>query len=146
MCRSYQVLAIGAKPRFALTGTKVARAAARSAFDMDLAPGRPSGPADLQQLIAAMARANATWGEERIAAELLLKLGLRISPRTVRRYMSRGGRPRDRRPSQPWSTFVRNHASAMLACDFFVTITASFRTLYVFVVWRSAHAGSCIGT
>ena len=39
------------------------------------APGRPSVPADLQQLIAAMARANATWGEERIAAELLLKLG-----------------------------------------------------------------------
>ena len=81
-----------------------------------------------------MARANATWGEERIAAELLLKLGLRVSPRTVRRYMSRGGRPRDRRPSQQWSTFVRNHAGAMLACDFFVTITASFRTLYVFVV------------
>jgi putative transposase len=98
------------------------------------APGRPSVPADLQQLIAAMARANATWGEERIAAELLLKLGLRVSPRTVRRYMSRGGRPRDGRPSQQWSTFVRNHASALLACDFFVTITARFRTLSVFVV------------
>ncbi len=81
-----------------------------------------------------MARANATWGEERIAAGLLLKLGLRVSPRTVRRYMSRGGRPRDRRPSQQWSTFVRNHAGAMLACDFFVAITARFRTLYVFVV------------
>jgi hypothetical protein len=29
---------------------------------------------------------------------------------------------------------VRNHAGAMLACDFFVTITATFRTLYVLVV------------
>jgi hypothetical protein len=29
---------------------------------------------------------------------------------------------------------VRNHAEATLACDFFVTITATFRTLYVFVV------------
>ena len=29
---------------------------------------------------------------------------------------------------------MRNHAGAMLACDFFVTITASFRTLYVFVL------------
>jgi hypothetical protein len=29
---------------------------------------------------------------------------------------------------------VRNHAGAMLACDFFVTITARFRTLYVFVL------------
>jgi len=42
---------------------------------------------DLQQLIAMMAAANRTWGEERIAAELLVKLGIRVSPRTVRRYM-----------------------------------------------------------
>jgi putative transposase len=98
------------------------------------ARGRPPLPADLQQLIAAMARANVTWGEERIAAELHLKLGLRVSPRTVRRYMARGGTPRDHLSSQRWSTFVRNHVGAMLACDFFVTITAMFRTLYVFVV------------
>jgi putative transposase len=32
-----------------------------------------------------MARSNPTWGEERIAAELLLKLGIRVSPGTVRR-------------------------------------------------------------
>jgi putative transposase len=98
------------------------------------ASGRPPVPTDLQQLIAAMARANAAWGEERIAAELQLKLGLRVSPRTVRRYMSLGGRLRNRRSSQQWSTFVRNHAGAVLACDFFVTITARFRTLYVLVV------------
>jgi putative transposase len=97
-------------------------------------PGRPPLPADVQHLIAAMARANATWGEERIAAELRLKLGLCVSPRTVRRYMPKHGRPRDRVSSQRWSTFVRNHAGAMLACDFFITITAGFRTLYVFVV------------
>ena len=59
------------------------------------APGRPLLAVDVQQLIAAMARANATWGEERIAAELRLKLGLCVSPRTVRRYMPLGGRPRD---------------------------------------------------
>ena len=98
------------------------------------APGRPPLPPDVQQLIAAMARANVTWGEERIAAELRLKLGLTVSPRTVRRYMRRGEAPRDRISSHQWSAFVRNHASAMLACDFFVTITATFRTLYVFVV------------
>ena len=34
-----------------------------------------------------MADDNPTWGEERIAAELLLKVGIRISPRTGRRYM-----------------------------------------------------------
>jgi putative transposase len=89
---------------------------------------------EVQRLIAAMARANATWGEERIAAELRLKLGLCVSPRTVRRYMRPGGRPRDRLSSKRWSTFVRSHAGAILACDFFVTITARFRMLYVFVV------------
>ena len=85
-------------------------------------------------MIADMARANRTWGEERIAAELLLKLGISLSPRTVRRYMRR---PRSARPgsgTQAWSTFVRNHARDVLACDFFVTVTARFRLVYVFVV------------
>jgi len=36
-----------------------------------------------------MARANRTWGEERIATELLLKLGISLSARTVGRYMRR---------------------------------------------------------
>ena len=40
----------------------------------------------------------------------------------------------DRRPAQRWATFVRNHAHAVLACDFFTTITVRFRILYVFVV------------
>jgi len=31
-------------------------------------------------------------------------------------------------------TFVRNHAQAILACDFFVAVTARFRVLYVFVI------------
>ena len=50
-------------------------------------PGRPSLPRGLQALIRRMALENPTWGQERIANELLLKLGLRVSPRTVRKYM-----------------------------------------------------------
>ncbi len=45
--------------------------------------GRPRIPPNLQRLIAEMAGDNPTWGEERIAAELLLKLGIRISPRNA---------------------------------------------------------------
>jgi hypothetical protein len=30
---------------------------------------------------------NPTWGQERITNELLLKLGRRVSPRTVHKYM-----------------------------------------------------------
>jgi len=51
--------------------------------------GRPRIPAELRELISEMARSNPTWGEERIAAELLLKLGIRLSPRTVRRSCPR---------------------------------------------------------
>jgi len=98
--------------------------------------GRPPIPADLQALIRRMARDNWTWGEERIANELLLKLGLRVSPRTVRKYMpphmERG--PGKRVQAQRWRTFVRNHAQAIVACDFCVVVTATFRLLYVFVL------------
>ena len=36
-------------------------------------------------------------------------------------------------PKQRWLTFVRNHSKVIVACDFFVVITATFRTLYIFV-------------
>jgi putative transposase len=50
-------------------------------------PGRPAIPPELQALIRHMARDNATWGQWRIANELQLKLGLRVSPRTVHKYI-----------------------------------------------------------
>ena len=96
--------------------------------------GRPRIPAELQKLIAEMAGDNPTWGEERIAAELLLKLGIGVSPRTVRRYMPAVPGPARGPSSQRWMSFVRNHAQSILACDFFVTVTVSFRVLYIFVI------------
>jgi len=33
-----------------------------------------------------------------------------------------------------WSTFLRMHAKAIIACDFFVAVTATCRLLFVFVV------------
>ena len=73
-------------------------------------PGRPSLPRDLQILIRRMAWENPTWGEERIAHELLLKLGLRVSPRSVRKYMPEqtGDGPREGRSDQRWATFDRD--------------------------------------
>jgi transposase InsO family protein len=94
--------------------------------------GRPPIPPELQALIRRIASENPSWGEERIANELLLKLGIRVSPRTVNKYLPR--RPR-RRPKGDlrWSTFLRLHAQGIIACDFFVVVTATFRLLYVFV-------------
>jgi putative transposase len=96
-------------------------------------PGRPPIPAELRALIRRIANENPSWGEERIANELQLKIGIRVSPRTVNKYLPRRpqGRPRG---DLRWSTFLRLHAQGTIACDFFVTVTATFRLLYVFVV------------
>jgi putative transposase len=50
-------------------------------------PGRPRIPLELRRLIRRKATENPLWGEERIANELRLKLGLHVSPRTVRKCM-----------------------------------------------------------
>jgi len=96
-------------------------------------PGRPRIPPKIQALIRRIANENPLWGEERIANELLLKLGIRVSSRTVSKYLPRHptGRPRG---DLRWSTFLRLHAQGIIACDFFVAVTATFRLLYVFVV------------
>lgn len=98
--------------------------------------GRPCLPRDVRDLIARMALENPTWGQARVAAELSVKLGIHVSPRTVRRYWPpeperRGPR---RTASQHWETFVRNHVRSIVACDFLVVVTARFRVLYVFLV------------
>ncbi len=95
--------------------------------------GRLPIPLELRSLSRRMAAENPLWGEERIANELLVKPGIRVSPRTVGKYMPKR-RPRQPRGDQRWSTFLKNHAKAILACDFFVAVTATFRMLYVFVV------------
>lgn len=93
--------------------------------------GRPALPTNIKELIRQMARENPTWGQERIADELSLKLGIRVSPRTVGKYLKRD-EPRGS-SGQRWSTFVRNHAKVIVACDFFVSVTSSLRVMYVFV-------------
>ena len=41
------------------------------------------------------------------------------------------GQPRG---DQRWSTFVRNHAKVIVACDFLTVVTVTFKTLYVLVI------------
>jgi len=75
-----------------------------------------------------MAGANLIWGAPRIHGELL-KLGFEISERTVSRLM-----PKDRKPTQNWMTFLRNHVGQLVSVDFFTVATIRLRVLYVFIV------------
>lgn len=95
--------------------------------------GRPQIPAELRALIRQMVRDNVSWGEERIANELRVKLGIPVSPRTVGKYIPKrpAGQPRG---DQRWLTFIRNHTNTIVACDFLTVITATFKCLYVFIV------------
>jgi hypothetical protein len=91
---------------------------------------RPPKDMEIRKLVVQMANANSTWGAPRIHGELL-KLGIVVSERTVSRYMP----PQRRRPpSQTWRTFLKNHVDSLVAVDFFVVPTATFRILYGFVV------------
>jgi len=90
--------------------------------------GRPPADRRLINLIRQMWSSNPTWGSKRIQAELI-KLGIEVSDSTVRKY-----RPRARRGDQTWKTFLQNHAKDLVAVDFLIVPTVSFRVLYVFLV------------
>jgi putative transposase len=91
--------------------------------------GRPQASSEVRALIQRMATANPFWGAPRIHGELL-KLGIKISERTVSRLMPKHRKP----PSQTWKAFLNNHIQALVSVDFFTVPTVSFRVLFVFVV------------
>src|SRR5918999_471852 len=92
-------------------------------------PGRPAISQEVRELIRDMWRSNPTWGSPRIVGELR-KLGITVVKSKVEKY-----RPRVRTPSSPtWKTFLNNHVHDIVACDFFIVPTATFRVLFVFIM------------
>jgi hypothetical protein len=71
-------------------------------------------------------RGESDLGEERIANELKLKLGIRVSPAPWRSTCETAAQ-RARPIQQRWLTFVHNHAKVIVVFDFFVVVTATFR-------------------
>jgi len=92
-------------------------------------PGRPKIDPEIRNLIRRLSLENPTWGSPRIHGELK-KLGYSVDETTVLKYMHRPSKP----PSQTWRTFLKNHAKAIAACDFFTVPTATFRLLFVFFI------------
>ena len=93
--------------------------------------GRPKLDAEIRDLIHRMARDNPTWGRRRIQAELAL-LGYEVAELTVTKYMRRTAP----RPSSTWRAFLATHAREIVAIDFFLVPTLTFRLMFVFVMLR----------
>ncbi len=92
---------------------------------------KPKVALDTIALIRRIARANLLWGAERIRGELL-KLGIKVSKRTVQKYakMSRGPFPK----GQKWETFLKNHTDDIWACDFLQVYDLFFRPVFLFCI------------
>ena len=100
--------------------------------------GRPPVPAEVRALALRLARENPRWGHRRIGGELA-KLGLRVSPTTVRRLLARAGLGTAPRRSGPsWREFLRAQAASIVACDFFTVESVLLRRYYV--LFFIAHA------
>src|SRR5262245_3254123 len=94
------------------------------------AAGRPPVARRVRELVLHAASENPRWGYPRIAGELF-KLGLRVSPSTVRRILLANDLgPAPRRSGPSWRQFPRQQATSMLACDFFTVETISLRRFY----------------
>ena len=90
---------------------------------------KPKLSSETISLIKQMATNNRLWGAERIRGELL-KLDIRVSKRTIQRYMKQI-RPKRAR-GQSWKMFLRNHVAEMWACDFLQVTDFFFRPLFPF--------------
>jgi hypothetical protein len=100
--------------------------------------GRPPVEDRIGQLVLRFARENPGWGYPRIAGELL-KLGLRVSPSTIRRILLANQLgPAPRRSGPSWRQFLRQQATTIIACDFFTVETLSLRRFYVLFFVRPA--------
>jgi putative transposase len=93
--------------------------------------GRPPLDQEVRQLILRLAHENSHWGYVRIVGELR-KLGVTVSATLVRNVLARAGvPPAPERAASSWRSFLRQHASTIVACDFFSVDTVWLRRLYV---------------
>src|SRR5262245_5476565 len=91
--------------------------------------GRPPLSAEIRELVLRLARENPRWGHRRICGELA-KLGVRVSPTSIRRLLARAKlAPAPRRIGPSWREFLRAQGASIAACDFF-TVESVFLRRY----------------
>jgi putative transposase len=101
-------------------------------------PDRPRTVRSIRLLVARLARENPCWGYRRIHGELLV-LGIKVAASTVWEILSQAGiDPAPERTTATWASFLCSQAGALLACDFFETVTLTGARLYVLAVVEHA--------
>ena len=101
-------------------------------------PGRPRTVRSVRALVLRMVRENPGWGYRRVHGELLV-LGVKVAASTVWEILQEAGiDPAPERSSATWAGFLRSQAEALLACDFFETVTLSGARLHVLAVIEHA--------
>ena len=101
-------------------------------------PGRPRTIRSVRLLVLRLARENPSWGYRRIHGELLV-LGIKVAASTVWEILRQAGiDPAPDRASTTWASFLRSQADALLACDFFETVTLGSTRLFVLAVIEHA--------
>jgi putative transposase len=101
-------------------------------------PGRPRTVRSIRVLVLRLARENPGWGYRRIHGELLV-LGIKTAASTVWEILRQAGiDPAPDRTTATWASFLRSQADALLACDFFETVTSTGARLYVLAVIEHA--------
>ncbi|MFE1320555.1 integrase core domain-containing protein [Kitasatospora phosalacinea] len=101
--------------------------------------GRPRTVHSIRALVLRLARENPSWGYRRLHGELLV-LGVKVAASTVWEILKEAGiDPAPERASTTWADFLCSQADALLACDFFETVTLSGTRLYVFAAIEHAN-------
>ncbi|WP_231591108.1 helix-turn-helix domain-containing protein [Saccharothrix sp. ST-888] len=87
--------------------------------------GRPRTVRSVRALVLRLAAENPAWEYRRLHGELLV-LGIKVAAPTIWEILKEAGiPPLPERTSTTWAAFLRSQADALLACDFFETITLS---------------------
>jgi hypothetical protein len=100
--------------------------------------GQPRLHRDDRLVLLALARLNRRWrdtlcsGAQSGSAASCSKWGIRVSKRTIQKYMT-CARPPGKR-GQTCSTFLKNHTGELWACDFLQLYDALFRPIFAFFI------------